>query len=975
MPPKAKIPAPIDRPLSRAYLREFTGWSTAFPPGISEPTSLRVMENVMINRDGSLRTRPGLRYLSKTSGGAALPAGRDVVGTHEAFFLNDGSKAYLFAVREADSKVGFRVLKFVGTTGTVYNLTDPTAGFTVPQGESVLNFTSATTYVKYLQIDNKIIALSDAGEEMRLFYVGAEKTARKLTSITEPGWTTADKLTVVHPDDDWIKGSVSSTRTNLILDPSAEGNTSHTTAGANTTRTNVAAHPRTGTRSMQIVATADGSMQLLYNAVEIDSLLTRPYTGSVYVEGAVAGRNVKVGIRWQNSSGTSYGETWGDPVVSNVGNYVRAHVTGSRPSSSATHARLIVEVGGVLAAEEAWVDDALLETGDRLLDYFDGSTPDELNIDYGWTGQTYISSSTAAYSAPPSTIPTQAVPAVNSLVSSDATKNVYNYGFWYTFSNEVGESAASQITAIKARRAWTGWSWREPTTTNEPGTVDTVDPDKAADQLVAYMPQAVFDTALAQGATKWNLYMITWSDQDAVPVEGTLMVSKDLTSSSTRNVDGWARVNPQNILQANDTAPLPSEDSRSNSTEPSSAAQGIVASDRMVLVNDRAAQGQIKWTSNRQGEYINFSSAKGGGYKTLTSGNLYVPACVKLWQNPQSVDTLTVLCIGVDGYSTSYYMSPSQVTSQSDATSFMAFEETTATPGTVSAYGCEVLNNALYHPLDDQLMKSTASNYNINHKMMTELIENMWKGLKSKDLIVSSQLDNRLYYLVHNPLGVALEPGMRGNEVWILDTGKEGGSWSRWLVQGQSLRKIEYDGRIAMSISRPEGIYCFDEDKTTDDVVNASTRAIGTAPIPWAVETNTQGANRAHDAWAHLQQVTITLGNMLGSVEWGVKGWDINGKPIDISKVTTDSGAASADGLPWDREDHLQVRRDMKEWHFYAGSASASGQINLVQYRYTPVSVNVGYEYGSVETFEYQGGGRVPTSNGVPIPAIDLRRP
>jgi len=40
-----KTPAPIDRPLSRAYLREFTGWSTAYAPGLSDPTSLRVMEN------------------------------------------------------------------------------------------------------------------------------------------------------------------------------------------------------------------------------------------------------------------------------------------------------------------------------------------------------------------------------------------------------------------------------------------------------------------------------------------------------------------------------------------------------------------------------------------------------------------------------------------------------------------------------------------------------------------------------------------------------------------------------------------------------------------------------------------------------------------------------------------------------------------------------------------------------------------
>jgi hypothetical protein len=52
---------------------------------------------------------------------------------------------------------------------------------------------------------------------------------------------------------------------------------------------------------------------------------------------------------------------------------------------------------------------------------------------------------------------------------------------------------------------------------------------------------------------------------------------------------------------------------------------------------------------------------RGGGYKTLTSGNLFVPACVKLWQNPQSADTITILCLGVDGYSTAYYMAPASV--------------------------------------------------------------------------------------------------------------------------------------------------------------------------------------------------------------------------------------------------------------------------------------------------------------------------
>ena len=65
----------------------------------------------------------------------------------------------------------------------------------------------------------------------------------------------------------------------------------------------------------------------------------------------------------------------------------------------------------------------------------------------------------------------------------------------------------------------------------------------------------------------------------------------------------------------------------------------------------------------------------------------------------------------------------------------------------------------------------------------------------------------------------------------------------------------------------------------------------------------------------------------------------------------------------------------LKEWFFYCGNVEGkpgSGHINLVQYRYTPVSVNVGYEYGSVETFEYgrnvAQGADGYSQSGVPRP-------
>ena len=794
MAQKKTAPAPIDRPLAKAYLRQFQGWSTAYPPGLSDPTSLRIMENVQVTREGAVRTRPALR--SVLTANTWLDANYDarMVGGYEHFFLNDGRKALLFASRSSSGIVSFKVAIYNSATQRfdIKALTDPAVGFSIPQGESILNFSSATTFVKYLQIDNKIFALSDAGEDLRLFDVGATKKARKVTSITHPAFGDPQRLVVRHPDAAWINNN-------------------------------------------------------------------------------------------------------------------------SRETQNAP--------------------------------------------------------------------PAAEAPTTNTLISSDATKNVYNYAFWYDFENEVGESAMSVITQIRAQRAWSQWRFFAPDASGNPTTTAVTDPKKAMDQLVAYMPQAVMDTALAQGAIRWNLYMATWSDSDSVPPEGLLIGSRDLTGDTP-----WIWIqNTAAIDIGTSSSPLPTELNRYNYSDPSSASQGLVAGDRLILVNDKDNGALIRWTSNQVGEYTNFSPSRGGGLKTLTSGNLLIPATVKLWQNPQSVDTITILCTGVDGYSTSFYMAPAQINGQSDSTAIMGFEETTATPGTVSPYGVEVLNNALYHPLDTELMKSTAANYNINHSTMTDDISNKWLELLKKDDIVSTQHDNRLYYIVNNPDGAPVPAGCNGNEIWVLDAGKDQGSWSRWLIPAISLSKLEVAGKLYVAVARPESIFVLDDLKMTDD---ASTSG-GTLQkaIPWKMETNTQGANRAHDAWARLQQVNVTFGNYYGTVRYGIRGWDVNGKPVEVSKIykrpTTNDLANRP--LPSDISDFMLVRRDLMEWFFFAESVEENGttapsycRISYVQYRYAPVSVNVGYEYGSIETFEYgrsSVGAVSNTDNGVPQPFIDTRRP
>lgn len=808
MPPKSKMPAPIDRPLSRAYLREFTGWSTEYPPGASDPTSLRIMENMMINRRGSVRIRPGLRVRSAVAGVSTLAADEKIVGTQEAFYLNDGRQAFLFAVRKTDA-IWFRVAVVEGNDAlSIYTLDD--LGFdTTEWGGAGLDpyFTLATTYVKYLQIDNKIIALSNAGEELIVFRVGTEKKVRKLQAITQPSW-----------------GSL------------------------------------------------DSSRPLVY------------------------------------------------------------------------------------MPEYAWVASASQSTLEPL--------------------------------------PAQAF-STETLFSSDPADNTYSFGFFYTYTNELGESGSSDVAIIKLQRGYGTWKMEGlavPVNVSDaptPNGLPAANAQQSADVLIVRVPDtaaAGFDAAIALGATGINFYMFAWSNQDSVPVEAGLVASVPIAAGDTEAIKGRIAINPTSVFLGS-TLQLPTTATRYNSTGPSKAGNGLVAADRMVLVYDPTDGAKIRWTTNEQGNYLNFSPSKGGGFKTLTSGNMQVAASVKLWQNPQSADTITILNMGTDGHSTGYYMQPAQVASQSDATNIMGFEETTATPGTVSPYGVEVANNALFHPLDDQLMKSTASNYNISHKATTDMIAREWARLVNKHKIVSCLHDGRLYYLVHNPQGAELEAGCNGNEIWVLDMVSEGGSWSRWLVQGVSMRKTKIRGEVLLGLLRPDGWFYFDPLSAIDDVIVGG--VVQSRAIPWNLETNTQGANRAHDAWAHLRQAQITLGNFTGRMRWGVKGIDQHGKRVNLEKITKAEGSMLTTDLPWDQDDQLQIGRDMKEWIFFASSLNndaggapvefSAGQITLLQYRYAPVSVNVGYAFGSVETFEY---GRdvaqlavTNTDNGVPQPYNDQGRP
>jgi hypothetical protein len=664
MATKLKTPAPIDRPLSRAYLRQFSGWSPAYPPGLSDPTSMRLMENVYIGRDGSAIVRPGLRYLSYTSPPTDAAPGvgttHQLVGTHEAFFLNDGSKAYLFAVREDDGTVGFRVLSLAVSGSVIHHLTDTGIDFDLPMGEAAVNFSAATTYVKYLQIDNKVFALSNAGEPMRIFHVGAAKLAKPILPITRPDWSLADKLTVVEPDAAWINAGLPiGTRWNLLTNPSFEDNRDGGTPGdltaaavsdeiaavkghqvlklqSKATRTNLmtaplhdvastgitgwtegpgAPLPQTsgsymlvlsdpggglffargpaldvtpgadyrvaydtapqgasvnpkcrirwyGSNGAQIgsdldlavddgttrwvspkltapagavtlrvfpggknnglattstkvknvlvypngegstffsgasgtnyfwTGTANASSSVYHPPVDV-SIVTDPLsvsggealTGSMSVRSAGLGRAVNVAVTTALSGG-GFGDAYnsGSSTNDTAASWTRLEAGKAAIASGATTAQLWLTITAVPRGEAHYVDAAMLEPLVTTAGtYFDATTPDTPTAKHGVLG-------TAAYEimySAPGTVPDPEAKTADTLRSSNAADNDYNFAFFYTFSNEVGESAASQVTTVRCQRAWSAWRWETPNAAGEPSGTDTNDPEQAADQLVA----------------------------------------------------------------------------------------------------------------------------------------------------------------------------------------------------------------------------------------------------------------------------------------------------------------------------------------------------------------------------------------------------------------------------------------------------------------------------------------------------------
>src|SRR5690606_41854665 len=79
--------------------------ATRYPCSTLFRSTLRVMENCWVTREGALAIRPALRSVFAENNWVTTNYNARIVGSFETFFLNDGTKALLFATKESGGNV------------------------------------------------------------------------------------------------------------------------------------------------------------------------------------------------------------------------------------------------------------------------------------------------------------------------------------------------------------------------------------------------------------------------------------------------------------------------------------------------------------------------------------------------------------------------------------------------------------------------------------------------------------------------------------------------------------------------------------------------------------------------------------------------------------------------------------------------------------------------------------------------------
>jgi hypothetical protein len=192
--------------------------------------------------------------------------------------------------------------------------------------------------------------------------------------------------------------STTTTRTNLVTNPSLETNTTNWDGtGASVTR--ITTDSFVGSSSVRVTGTSLGFPfgARIHISNRIPVLANTPYTASVYVKDETAGVQFRTRISWYTAGGSLISTADGAATSINSSSWTRVFLTSTAPATAAFAAMLVLGVANY-STKSVLMDAALFEQSATLNDYFSGATANisnpELTKTYAWSGTANASTST-----------------------------------------------------------------------------------------------------------------------------------------------------------------------------------------------------------------------------------------------------------------------------------------------------------------------------------------------------------------------------------------------------------------------------------------------------------------------------------------------------------------------------------------------------------------------------------------------------
>ena len=245
-------------------------------------------------------------------------------------------------------------------------------------------------------------------------YAGAvaypeELDGARITRILEETLFVAwEDLTNTITWNDLYQIDSTTTRTNLILNPSFETNTTGWTSNGSPTISRITTDSYINTACARVVfnGTAIGagfrnSQTSVYRIPVVEGQIL---TGSAYLKNESGSRNLRLAMRfYTTATGTSPISTVNGTTITNPTVWTRASVTGTAPATALWADVLFASVNSGLTTDAFLFDGVLAEYGDTVQTYFDGSylpanTSTQIFSNNTWTGTANLSTSTISQS-------------------------------------------------------------------------------------------------------------------------------------------------------------------------------------------------------------------------------------------------------------------------------------------------------------------------------------------------------------------------------------------------------------------------------------------------------------------------------------------------------------------------------------------------------------------------------------------------